>query len=612
MSLEKLDRLLYRVSKPARYTGGEWHSQLKDWTRARLHFALAYPETYEIGMSSLTVPLLYHLLNTREDVLCERVFAPWVDLEALLRESRTPLFSLESKRALGDFDVIGFSLGYELTFTNMLNMLDLAGIPPLAAERGPGHPLVMAGGGSVVNPEPVADFIDLFVVGEAEYILPRLLPILIEFKGHKQELLEAAAGLPGIYVPSFYRAQYHPDGALRELEPINRHAARVIRRQIANPLPPPVLTPLVPFIETIHDHAAIEIQRGCSRGCRFCQASTLYRPVRERSHAEVTEAVGQLVHNTGYSEVSLISLSTGDYHDITGLVGGLVSKYGPQGVQFSLPSLRMDSHSVKLLEMLPSRRKMTLTFAPEAGTDRLRNAINKPLSDATIDEAVGAAAQKQGANLKLYFMIGLPTETLDDVRGIVNLAGHLCRLQRQVSGRPPRLKVSVSTFVPKPHTPCQWQGQEEESTLIQKREILHEGLRRTGASFSWHDPEVSRLEAVFSRGDRRQGKAIYTAWRAGCRFDGWREHFQYGRWMEAFAASGLDTAVYAHRPIRGDEVLPWDHIDVGVSKGFLIRENSRILTEETTPDCRTAPCHGCGLQRWEDGCKETAKTEGVV
>ena len=555
----------------------------------------------------MALPILYELLNRQPDVLAERVFAPWVDMEAALRRSHLPLVSLESKRPLRDFDVIGFSLGYELTYTNVLNMLDLAGIPVLAAQRDDTQPLIIAGGTCCLNPEPMADFIDLFVIGEGEEVVLELVDSLRDGKKQnkiapKKQLLRQLATIPGIYVPSLYQPEYHHDGRLQGLTPTVAEARPSIPRRVLAKLPPPATKPVVPYIETIHDRGAIEIQRGCSCGCRFCQAGMVYRPVRERPHDEVVSAAGELIANCGYDEISLVSLNTSDYAGIDQLITRLANRY--PHLALSLPSLRVDVSSVRLLSSLPSRSKTGLTFAPEAGSRRLRQAINKDITEEHIMEAAATAFTRGWTGLKLYFMVGLPTETRDDVEEIIKLVEKIRATGRHRSGRKPQLRVSVATFVPKPHTPFQWVAQEAEPELNAKHEILKTGLQRKGTRLSWTDPRISQLEAVLSRGDRRLGKVIYHAWRLGATFDAWRERFNYENWLSAFAAAGLEPSFYAHRHRPLDEVLPWSHIDAGVTPAFLKEEYRRALNGEETADCRYAACNTCGLHRWHPHCQQ--------
>lgn len=605
MSSALLDRVLLRVTRPARYTGHEWNAVVKEWDQVAVRLALIYPDTYEIGMSNLGLQILYDLVNAAPDMLAERAYAPWIDMETAMRREGIPLFSLETRHPLAAFDILGFSLQYELTYTNVLNMLDLAGIPLRASDRTGDHPLVIAGGSGTYNPEPVADFFDLFIVGEAEIALPRLLQLYSDVKGGAESgpgpeararFLRQAAQLPGVYVPQFYDVTYHDDGRVAAVMPNVPEAAPQVMKQLAWPWPAPPTRLIVPYIDTVHDRAVIEIQRGCTKGCRFCQAGMIYRPVRERTVDEIMRSVDAMLTATGYEELSLISLSSSDYSRIEELLAALLARYGSQRLAISLPSLRIDAFSVGLADMIQGGRKTGLTFAPEAGSQRLRDVINKNVTEDDLMRTAETAFARGWRHIKLYFMMGLPTETDEDIDAIADLVRKVQKVGRAArGGGNVDVNVSVATFVPKPHTPFQWLPLADLDLIAARQERLRRALRGRGLNLSWHDPDSTLLEAVLSRGDRRLSRVIERAWRNGARFDAWDEHFRYALWAEAFAAEGLDPHFYVGRLRGADEVFPWGHILTGVDRGYLWDEYQRALRGETTPDCRDG-CTGCGAR----------------
>jgi len=605
------DNILRTVQKPARYTGGEWNSVEKNWSQTGLRVALSYPDAYEVGMSNITIPILYQAVNELDWALAERVFAPWPDMELALRQAGIKLQSLETGHELGEFDLVGFLLGYELTFSNILNILDLGGIPPRAVDRKQSDPLVMAGGIGAMNPEPLSDFIDFFVIGDGEEALPRILDVIHKGKQQKtprREILLALAGMDGVYVPSFYNAEYSGDGGFKCIAAAVPGARLPVKRLFCRQLPPPPVKPVVPLIETVQDRAAIEISRGCTRGCRFCNAGFYYRPLRHRSPEDIDSTVQGLSASCGYDEVTLLSLSAGDYPGIGELMRRLGSDKLFKDVTFSLPSLRVDAGSLDLIESLNQKRKSGLTLAPEAASERLQRVINKIISEEEILQTAGAAFERGWVNLKLYFMLGLPTETDADLEAIAGLAHKVYDLGRYSPGRRPKLKLSLSTFVPKPHTPFQWAPQIHGDEITRRVNIIRNRIDRRGISLSWQKPETSLLEAVFSRGDRRLGRAIYRAWELGARFDGWDEWFDFGLWRRAFDETGIDPAFYASRERELTEALPWNHIDSGISSEFFRAEYRRALEGIITPDCRVDACNLCGLQQQIKNCHNLAGT----
>ncbi len=600
----RIEALLETIAKPARYIGGEMNAAAKPWEAVAARFAFCFPDVYEVGMSHLGMKILYEIINARPDALCERVFAPWVDLADKMRAEGVPLFSLESRRSVRDFDIVGFTLQYEMSYTTILEMLDLAGIPMLARDRGEGDPIVVAGGPCAFSPEPLHAFIDVFSIGDGETSTEDLLDAVIASKAageSREACLLRLVQIEGVYVPAFYDAVYNTDGGLASFAPNQPSVPATVRKRIErdlNTAPYPERF-IVPFQEIVHDRIMLEVMRGCTRGCRFCQAGMLYRPVRERGVDRLCELADKLVGATGYEEVSLSSLSTGDYSALAELTKRLATAFDSQRVSMSLPSLRLDGSLAESLQQTQKVRKSSLTFAPEAGTQRLRDVINKGVTEEDLVRTCRDAFRSGYSGIKLYFMIGLPTETDEDVDGIADVArmvsAEYFRVPKAERAAGLRISISLASFVPKPFTPFQWAAQDTIEQLSEKQRRLRDALKSVkSATFHWHEPQVSFLEACFARGDRRLSDVLLAAWKRGCRFDGWSEQFRYDAWMEAFAECGLDPAFYANRERGQDELLPWAFIDAGVSQGFLWAEKKRGDQAEVTPDCR-GHCNNCGL-----------------
>ena len=613
MSLsESIENLLMSVQKPVRYMGGEFNAVMKDPGAVDVRYAFLFPDTYEVGMSHLGMKILYHAINARPDAWCERVFSPWVDMAGLMRRDGIPLFSLESRTPVKDFDLLGITLQYEMSFTNILEALDLAGIPLRREDRTEG-PFVICGGPCAYNPEPLVPFVDLIALGDGEEETIQTIEVYKRWKESglpRDEYLRMAAQIPGIYVPSLYDVEYNVDGTVKAVTPKpGSGAPAVVRKAMVTDLDAAAYPEklIVPYGEIVHNRIMLEIFRGCTRGCRFCQAGMIYRPIRERSIPRLMDMAEKLVSSTGYDEISLMSLSSGDYSCLPELAHRMVERFAAKRVKISLPSQRIDTVLTDTLKETQKVRKTALTLAPEAGTQRLRDVINKGVTEADLIRSVTDAFDQGWSAVKLYFMLGLPTETDEDVLGIADLAEKVRRCyfsipkERRAPGL--RITVSASVFVPKNDTPFQWSPQLGFDEVVRRQQLLRQALSRLkGVDFKYHAPDVSYIEAVFARGDRRLGEALERAWRLGCRFDGWSDQFRYDLWLQAFRDVGLDPDFYVTRERSTDEVFPWDHLDCGVTKGYFLREWEKAQHAECTPDCRKG-CTGCGMKRYPGACE---------
>ena len=609
---KKLERILPRVQKPARYTGGEYNQIIKDKREVELRVAFCFPDTYEIGMSNLGMSILYHTMNSLDYVWCERVFAPWGDMYEEMKKADIPLYALESGDPTSDFDVLAFSIGYEMAYTTVLDMLDMSGLPIRSSERDSLLPLVVAGGTAAVNAEPMAPFVDLFFVGEGEELDNELLALLRVAKREgwtKRAFLRQAAQIDGVYVPSLYDIRYHEDGTLAVIEPLEGAPARVVKRIVedldASPFP---TNPIVPSTEVVHDRVSLELFRGCVRGCRFCQAGYVYRPIRAKKPETLIRQGIETLKNTGYQDVTLLSLSTSDYRPLERLCDGLLEYCEERSIGLSLPSLRADNFSIELMERLQKVRKSGLTFAVEGGSQRLRDAINKNVTEEDLLNTCRIAFAGGWNSVKLYYMLGLPTETDEDIVGIAEMANQVLHCWRQHAknkNRGVKITISTSCFIPKPHSPFQWEAQISVEEYLRRVNLLRSSITAKNVTYNWHDAETSLIEAVLSRGDRRIADAIELVWRRGGRLEAWSDYFTVERWMQAFSDTGVDPYFYTLRERPVDEILPWDMIDVGVRKAHLVREREKCYASELSPDCRRQ-CMACGATKLlkERGCDE--------